>query len=481
MTPYTFQAIEEFLNRSTELTALERWWEDDSDRFPLVLFGRRRVGKSWLFRRFAHGKPATILVCDRGTEADQLSSFASEIEGQLSFRPQFTDLASLFRFLFRHARDQPHLVVIDEFPELLRLGTSADSTLARVMEHELQGSRLKLVICGSQVSTMESLLAARAPLHGRGRRLLLPPLSFTQAREFLGEHPPDDLVARYSIAGGMPLYLGRLGRGGSLRKAICDSLLEPLGPFFNEPWEVLEMELASTAVHFSLLRALSRHPEMTWQELVVESHVNEGNASRAMRTLQELHLIEAANPMFTEPPARQRHYRLRDHLMRFWFRFVLPWQEQLQAGLASVDHYDHNVSPHLAGHISPAFEEVCRSWARRIRTGTGESIGRWWGPARHDLRRQGLRTTDEIDVVAASGRRVTLAGECKWTNLPMRRRVLDDLLEYKLPALAQTGVDVSQAQIVLFSRSGFAPDLVNQGREREVQLVDVDRLAGDLI
>ena len=482
MDAYVFGRRAEFLDRTEELAALERWWDDAGDRFPLVLFGRRRVGKSWLFRRFAHGRPADVFVCDRRAESDQLWTFADGLEGRLGVRPRFADTAGFYRFLFRQAREERRLAVIDEFPELLRLGGAADSVLARVMEDELDDSRLKLILCGSQVSTMEELLTERQPLHGRGRRFLLAPLRFAQAREFLGEHRPADLVTRYAIAGGMPLYLRRLGGPGTLPSVVCENLLDPLGPFFNEPWDVLEMELTGTAVHFSLLLALSRHDDMTWQELVTESHVSEGNASRNIRVLQDLHLVDAANPMFSEPNARQRRYRLRDHLMRFWFRFVFPWQEELRAGLGAREHFDRGVAPHLAGHVAPVFEEVCRAWVRDDRAGAGESVGRWWGPARHDLRRLRVRATEEIDVVAAAGRTVTVVGECKWTTRPMPSSVLDDLLAFKVPALAQAGVDVSRAEVVLFSRSGFAPDLVAAAAERDVRLVDLDRvLAGQSV
>lgn len=473
---FEFSGRADFLDRADELAALDAWWDDEGDRFPLVLFGRRRVGKSWLFRRFAHGRPADVFVCDRRAESDQLWSFAGAVEERLGVRPRFEDTAAFYRFLYRQARGARRLAVIDEFPELLRLGGTPDSVLARVMEDELPASRLKLILCGSQVATMEELLTERQPLHGRGRRFLLAPLRFSRAREFLGDHRPVDLVSRYAIAGGMPLYLRRLGRPGSLRSILCEDLLAPLGPFFNEAWDVLEMELTGTAVHFSLLLALSRHEDMTWQELVTEAHVSEGNASRNVRLLQDLHLVEAANPPFSEPNSRQRRYRLRDPLMRFWFRFVFRWQEELRAGLAPGDHYDRSVAPHLAEHVSPAFEDVCRAWLREARAGSGESIGRWWGPARHDLRRLGVATTEEIDVVAASGRTVTVVGECKWTAQPMRRSVLDDLLERKLPALAQAGVDVGRAEVVLFSRSGFAPDLRAVAAERHVRLVDLDAL-----
>jgi len=113
---------------------------------------------------------------------------------------------------------------------------------------------------------------------------------------------------------------------------------------------------------------------------------------------------------------------------------------------------------------------------RADRAGSGESVGRWWGLARNDLRRQRLATSEEIDVVAAAGRAVTLVGECKWTAQPMRLSVLEHLMERKLPALAQAGADVSRAGVVLFSRSGFAPELRSAAAQRGARLVDLDQL-----
>src|SRR5215471_10859181 len=129
---FQFAGRAEFRNRSAELAALEAWWDDDGDRFPLILFGRRRVGKSWLFRRFAHGRPADVFVCDRRAGSDQLWSFAAGIEDRLGLRPHFDGTAGFYRFLYRQARDARRLAVIDEFPELLRLGGAPDSVLARV-------------------------------------------------------------------------------------------------------------------------------------------------------------------------------------------------------------------------------------------------------------------------------------------------------------------------------------------------------------
>lgn len=473
--------LSRIVDRRAELDRLRRWWEDDADRFPIVLFGRRRTGKSWLLREFAHGRDADVFVCDSRAEGDQLVHFAGVLEGSMGVRPEIADVRSFYRLLFRQAASTKRLVVLDEFPLLLGTSPAADSALAATMEEELGGSRLKLVLCGSHVATMQTLLAERAPLHGRGSPMLMRPLRFEEAIEFLPGLRPEDVVTRYAIAGGMPLYLRRIGRRGSLRTVICEEVLSPLGPLFDEVREVLTMELSSTATHFSLLAALSRAPSLAWDDLVGRSRVEESIASRYIRILEDLHIVEAANPLFAPEGARRRRYRLLDPFMRFWFRFVFPHQADLAAGLRPEDHYDRSVAPFLSEHVAPVFEDVARSWVRRRYGSTTDSARAWWGLARHDLRRTRDRSSEEIDVVGARGTTVTLVGECRWQGGAMGREVLDDLVEYKVPALAQAGVDVSSASIALFSRAGFRGSLEKEAARREgVELVDLRRLIEDL-
>jgi len=476
---YTFPDHERFLDREAELARLRRWWDDDRDPFPLVLFGRRRTGKSWLLREFAHGKPADILVCDSRAERDQLAYFARALQASLGFAIDLPDVRSLYEVLLRPRGHGRHLVVIDEFPLLLEATRGADSALAAALEERESGAGVKLVLCGSQISTMERLLAERAPLHGRGTRMMLAPLGFREARRFMPDLRGEELITRYAIAGGMPLYLRRLGRRGSLKTLLCEEVLDPLAPLFDEAREVLTMELTSTAVHFSLLSALSGAPSLEWSDLVERSRVEESTASRYVRILEELHLVRAANPVFAPPNARRRRYRIADPFIRFWFRFVFPYQAELAAGLRPQDHYDRNVAPFLAEHVAVVFEDLCRAWVRE-RFPDADVVGPWWGMARHDLRRAGVRSTEEIDVVAARGDRVVVVGECRWQRRRMGIRALSELLEHKLPALAQAGVDVRGAAIVLFSRSGFRKELVEAASEREdVTLVELGTLVGE--
>ncbi len=475
MSTYLFADHDEFVDRKDELERIQRWWDDARDPFPLMLYGRRRTGKSWLLREFAHRKDADFFVCDSRAEGDQLAYFASVLGRSIGVVPALPDVRTFFDVLLRQPNARRRLVVIDEFPLLLEQSRGADSSLAAVME-ERESAAVKLVLCGSQVSTMESLLGARAPLHGRATPLSLAPLTFETAREFLPGLRPEELITRFAIVGGMPLYLRRMARRASLKSVICEEALSSLAPLHDEVREVLSMELPSTATYFSLLAALSRSSSLEWADLVQRSHVEESIASRYVRTLEDLRIVESANPAFAPPNARRRRYRVADQFVRFWFRFIFPFQADLSSGFRPGDHYDRNVEPFLADHVAATFEDICRAWVRsHFEVST---VRAWWGLARHDLRRRKTRTTEEIDVVGAHGRKVVVVGECRWRSQRMGRDVLDDVVEYKLPALAQTGADISGVRVALFSRSGFRAELREMAARRgDVVLVELADLA----
>jgi uncharacterized protein len=473
---YDFPHRAEFRDRQAELAAIEEWWRDGHDHPVLVVYGRRRTGKSWLFRAFADRKDAIIFVCDRRSETAQLGKFADALEPILKFRPALRSITDFFRVVY--ALDGKRLVVIDEFPELFGTRKHPDSELMAVLEDVWATTEIKLVLCGSQIGTMEKLLRSRAPLHGRVRPLRVRPFPFHIAREFLSPHSGVDLVQRYSIAGGMPRYLNLLGRSGALKALICNLLLNPNGTLFQEPRTVLEMELSETAIYFSLIEALAKRKAMEWGELVNVSGVDSGNASKYMSVLQDLEIVERIGPAFAPRAQSRRHrYRVKDHLMRFWFRFVFDYQEALSSDLSAEAHYARNVEPYLAEFVSASFEDICRGWVAREYQHTTDSVAAWWGNALNKLRAAGIRTTEEIDIVGFHGATATVVGEVKWTNAPMSKSVLGDLRTYKIPALEQARVDVGSAEIILISKAGFANDLQAEASASGVRLVSL----GDVI
>jgi AAA+ ATPase superfamily predicted ATPase len=479
---FEFAAVDRFVNRSRDLAALGRWWTSD-DRNALNLHGRRRVGKSWLFRRFAHGKDATVLVADRLAPGAQLSRLAAQLEDALGVRPQIDDVADLFRLLYRLGAERPHLVVLDEFPYLLPPGSQREvmlTAIQSVMEVERDRSQTKLVLCGSHVQQMQALTSEGSALRGRLTTLRVDPLAFGEAGALIEDSDPQRRIERFAVAGGMARYLSELGSGGPLDELICTRLLDPNGALFNDPREVLEHELAQVATYFSILQELAGG-EKALGEIASALRMPPTNLPRPLDTLREMAVIERRIPVSASAGEKSSRYRISDPFLRFWFQFVFPYQEDLSAGLAPRDLYGLEIEPVLTEHVAPVFETLCREWVRRNRGSRASRVGSWWGPTTKSGNEQG-RFAEEIDIVGLGRGRATVIGECKWTNKPLSVSILADLEDFKLPALRQGGVKVAgDVEIVLFCRGGFTDGLTERAEaDSRLTLVGLDELVAGL-
>lgn len=478
-TVYEWPMIGEFLNRTGELARLEEWWEGP-ERMPVNLYGRRRVGKSWLFRRFAHGKPAVILVARRTTSGVQLSTFAEQLEPVLGVAPALPDLASLFRVLFRAARHERLLVVIDEFPWLLP-STEAQieaelSTVQAVIEEERDSSQLKLVLCGSLIGQMEALQAEGNPLRGRLIPLQLHPLPFEEASLFLANLNPIDRFERYSISGGMPRYLSALAAGTDQRNVVTRQVLDRNAPLLDEVRTILEQELREPKMYFSILLELATG-DKELNELTQALRADRGSVSKYLASLRDMRIVDRHLPVGADRDSRAGHWHLLDPFFRFWFRFVFPYQDELENGLGPGDLYDTEVRPALNDHAALEFEQWCRRWVRANHGAAATKVGAWWGRSTDGARVGHNRQTEEIDVVGIARNRVTIVGEATWQNRRLDANVLRDLDDFKIPALEHAGFKVApDRKVVLFARSGYSASLRSAAEaDPRIELVDVTR------
>jgi AAA+ ATPase superfamily predicted ATPase len=345
---------------------------------------------------------------------------------------------------------------------------------------ERDASQLKLVLCGSYIGQMERLL--NGPLRGRLTPLLIEPLAFADAQSFVAEEASAvDRIERYAVSGGMTLYLDELARGGALRTRIQSRVLDPRGPLFNDPREVLEEELRAPGVYYSVLEELATGKK-SLGDLGSVLGAKTTDLQGYLDTLREMRVVERSAPVTAQDDARSHRYRLADDYMRFWFRFVFPFQEDLKTGLPPDTLYADEIQPVLGDHISPTFEALCREWV--LRTGRATRVGSWWGNALNALRRTGERTSEEIDVVGLKRGVVSVVGECKWQTAPLALDVLTALEAYKIPALRQAKVRLARDgfMVALFSKSGFDPRLVEAAAARDdLELVPVDDLVRDLV
>lgn len=459
---YNWPSEGKFVGREGSLAQLEKWWAED-DALPINLYGRRRVGKTWLFRKFAHGKPAVILVALKTTRSPQLSTIADELKDVLGVKPEIKSIEDLFTILYNMATTEKILVIIDEFPKLLGTTNAEIETslqaVARVNENLRDNSKIKLILCGSALTEMASMQDKSSPMYNRLHKFELTPLTFAESRPFFSGSNILDHFTRYSVAGGMPKYLTLLSKGADFAKVLVDEVVTPNSPMYSEVSALLEAELDEASVYFAILAELSVSPKEIGK--IAEGI---GQESKKLGTyiarLEALRIVEAKQPAGSDPKARNYQYRCTDGYIRFWFRYVWPYKHALEAGSDPQMFVKKHIMPTLADHSSLEFELTLQRWITQNYTDAAD-VRNWWGKAAKLKLPKGIeRTKEEIDVVALKGKKVLVLGEAKWQNLALKIAVPNNLETYKVPALVAAGLKVPDDRVVvLASRGGFTKEV----------------------
>ncbi len=458
-----------FINRAKELHLLTEMYDSQAAEL-LIVYGRRRVGKTELLRHFSRNQPHIFFTATQTTDKNLLSQWS-----QLLWQHQaqadipdfsFPDWESSLRYLASMTTDEKLVVVIDEFPYLIDANPALPSILQKMWDELLQQRQILLILCGSSIGMMEKYaLNHSSPLYGRrSGQLLLPPLDFAAARQFFPDQSLVDQVEKYAVFGGIPAYLKRVNPAQSLAENVIRQILTPNRFLYDEPLFLLRTELREPRNYFAILQAIA-HGNTRPNAIAQASGVGDARTvSKYLSVLQELHLVERAVPVTESQPRKSRRgiYQLADNFLQFWFRFVAPHRSDLEQGQAERV-WDTAIQPRLSEFVGPIFEVVCRQriWDM-ARAGAlpfmPQKVGGWWS-------RQA-----EIDVLAINETaQAALAVECKWRNRPVGARILTDL--QTRVNLLQQQVPFKQIYYALASKSGFTENLIELAQAPSSSLI----------
>jgi len=482
--------MEQFVDRDVELDQLTDCYESETADF-IVLYGRRRLGKSELVRQsIADRNDSVYYQAVESTAQNQREQFVETATAQF---PSLQNVRRDWETLLAALGDEDAIVVIDEFPFLIDEDESLPSRIQRVWDTELQKTGMTLVLVGSSISVMEDkVLSGSAPLYGRRTATIdlkplsvgdahkffpaydpetaiaawsiyggtpyylqtidLKPLSVGDAHKFFPAYDPETAIAAWSIYGGTPYYLQTIDPDQPLGENVQQAILSERGLLYSEPEFLLRTELRQPNTYFSILRALA-HGRRTPNEIAGMAGVESGSLSTYLQKLRRLRLVERHIPVTESPTASKRgRYRIAAPLFRFWFRFVYGNQDQLH--LLGDDAYDDLVAPDLADYVSPLFERLCQEAVPDLIDRQFRDIGQWWFKE-HELDILGL--TNEGLVV----------GECKFTSQPVSEGVLADLERTASEVRWSEGPADGEPVYVLCSRSGYTDDLKRVGESRD--------------
>jgi len=441
-----------FYNRTEELDALADAF-DASGSDLVVVYGRRRVGKTELLKAFCNDRPHIYFLAAQEAELRQREKFAEQVATHFEDRvPRINGWDEAFTYLGEKLQTEQTVVVIDEFPYLVAENDSIPSYLQGFVDEQLDGTDSMLILCGSSVSTMESeVLGHESPLYGRRTAQFdVRPFSFEQAREVI-TYGIGDAVRSYAVTGGTPMYLTLFDYDTPLAANIRSRILSPSAVLYNEPEFLLRTELRTPARYMSILEAVALG-HTTPNEVSGATGIDSGPLSKYLQTLRRLRLLEREVPVTaSNKKSKRSRYRVADEFLRFWFRYVEPNRSGIEEAPDVV--YRGTIAPDLPTHVATTFEDVCREalWAgiRRGDVDPYSELGRWWY-GEHEVDIVGLAPNDD---------RLLLA-ECTWTSDPVGRSLVERL-RTKADHV-RWGPGNRTERFALFSKSGFVDGLADE-------------------
>lgn len=464
-----------FIGREAELKFLQDKFDNENGQL-VVLYGRRRVGKTETLREFCKGKQHVFYSCTQSTDKVQLSKFSKHILKEdipaKQYISEFADWESAFRSVLDFPfGDQKKLLIIDEFPYMCKGNKSIPSVLQNLWDAELKDKNVMIVLCGSAMSFIEKeLLAEKNPLYGRATGIYkMTEMGFYDAIKFFPNYSDKDKVLAYSILGGIPHYLRQFSSKLSLAENIKRNILTKGSVLYSEVDFLLHQELRETPIYNSIIEAVAlgntKLNDISQKSLVEDT----SKTSVYLKNLIELGIVEREFSVDSKSKEKANSnrgtYRLTDNFFRFWYAFGFTNFSQLEDG--DVDGvYDYVIAPALHEFASFTFEDVCKEFVREMQKKNElpfrySKMGRWTGKTtvRDKDAPKGVRVAEtEIDILGiGKGGKEYLVGECKFKNTPF------DYSEYldtftKLTPLK----DTAKFYYALFSESRFDSKIVSE-------------------
>jgi len=458
----------------------------------LLLYGRRRLGKTFLLQRYftagATGnepaKPHCYYLAEQSTAAAQQLTLARQLIAALpAAGGTAEEIAVSWNALLRYASQQAQArkkgggrftLILDEFPYLVAQTPELPSILQAWWDREGVHSPLFVVLCGSQLSAMAALGEESAPLFGRFNAGIfhLDPLQYEDVASFYANSPHYGVVEKllmYGVFGGTPRYHALVDPSRPPAEEIVTLLMQPRAILENEVRFLLGSEQIRDPAPYNAILAAIAGGETKFNGIQQLIGVERGALSKSLRTLLELGWIRRELP-FDEHSERRALYRVVDPFLAFWYRFVAPLASDLQFSDPTAD-YTARVAPRIAEYMGwSVFEEICGQWLQRHakeRLGlTIRQMARYWI-------RDG-RT--EIDLMAELADGTYLFGECKWRADSVMR--LNDLstLQAKVASLPESRWR-NKPTYALFALGGFSSELqqlANDPAERLYLVRDSD-------
>lgn len=457
-----------FIDREKETAFLEGKYKDTRPQF-IILWGKRRVGKTELVKHFIKNKPHIYFLAETTHEKEQLKRF-SAIVGEFFKEPLlltrgFDTWEESFKYIKEKKRKL--ILAIDEFPYLIQSNSGIPSLFQKAWDEYWSKGNICLILLGSSVGMMETeVLGYKSPLYGRRTgQWKIQPMSFFKITKFRQTKSFEDKALHYSVAGGIPAYWLQFSDKKDFYQNLKDHVLKKGEMLYDEVEFLLREELREPRYYFSLLQAIAQGKRKL-SEIMNATGISQPVANKYLGVLSDLDIVEREVPVTEAKPLKSKKglYRIKDEFFQFWFGYVFPKRGEIE-----MDRQDNVISAikqDIAHHLALTYEKIALSTLQENANlfFPFDKLGRWWD------RNEG------IDIAGINKElNAILFVEVKWTEKPIGINILNELKAKS--EKVQWGNNKTTKRFALFSRKGFMSDMMKlAGKEKIALFKGVERV-----
>ena len=463
--------MEKFYCREEELRKLNKRYHAD-DFECIIIYGRRRVGKTTLINEFCKDKPTIFFSALNTTEIENLESLSKSIMNyerpDMDAFPEFKTYDAALDELTALARHERIVFVIDEYPYLAKAKPSISAMLQHIIDHKWNNSKMFLILCGSSMSFMENqVLGQESPLYGRRTgQFKIAPLDYKESAVFHPDLSTEDNALIYGITGGVPHYINKLGVRESVDEALLDNFFDRSSYLYEEPANLLKQELREPAIYNAIITAIAQGASRI-NDIALKTGQENSVVSKYLGTLIDLGIVKKETPV-TEKIGKKTIYELADSFFRFWYRFVPANMSAIDSGRIQKS-YANTIKKNLPDYMGLTFEHMCRDYLLYYEKELPielNQVGQWWGTDNKNKKQV------QIDIVGTpvEGDEYII-GSCKYQNEKIGLDELELIREY-----AQVFGKGKKYYYYIFSKGGFTEGLIQAQNRGEVKLIGLDDL-----
>lgn len=462
--------------RENEFADIEKLYNSDKFEF-LVLYGRRRVGKTTLLTEFAKKHNCMYFLSQEKNTTLNLKEFSVLVKDyfKMDYTPSVQDWAEMIGLLsdridiqLNQNPNQKVCIIIDEFPFIAKDYPAIKSILQHTIDHKWQNKNIMLILCGSSVSFMvNEVLGYSSPLYGRRTaNMELKPLNYLEASKFFPNFSNVDKVTAYLILGGIPYYLQTFNDRQSIKENLVNNIFSDVSLLKEEPTLLLKQEFREPTIYNSIIEAIATGSSK-FNDISQKINEETSKCVSYMKNLQEIRVITKQIPYGENANSKKSIYSISDFFFRFWYKYIFANQTTLS--LLGAKNYTDLIYNDISSVLGNSFEEVCTQYLTLLARQNKlpfipNGFGKWWG--NNPLKKK----QDDIDILGIKDNKGIFC-ECKFKNELFDLKEFNDLI-----SASNIFTEISDKYYYIFVKSGFTQAVYDESKKYNAHLLTIDDL-----